>query len=195
MPPFRRERQLSPLKSRSWQPITVIRERQELTLSRRSRRRKNQQFRNSRGWARTPLRRSEGRLGHRVGTDCTHTRPLANQADSTYLPMARSSGEWGGNNMLRLLKLTSHAFRAIPIGVTLAIITAGAVSAEERCKMGGPGRRYQVHSAARAERWRHTRPSGPRLRVASGLSERQAKLRGAETDRELELWLFRLCQP
>jgi len=37
--------------------------------------------------------------------------------------------------MLRLLKLTSHAFRAIPIGVTLAIITASAVSAEERCKM------------------------------------------------------------
>jgi hypothetical protein len=37
--------------------------------------------------------------------------------------------------MLRSLMLTSPPVYAMPIGITLAIITASAVSAEERCKM------------------------------------------------------------
>ena len=37
--------------------------------------------------------------------------------------------------MLRSLMLASPPVRAMPIGITLAIIAASAVSAEERCKM------------------------------------------------------------
>jgi len=37
--------------------------------------------------------------------------------------------------MLRSLKLTSRAIHAAPIGITLAMLAAGAASAQERCKM------------------------------------------------------------